>query len=1150
MKNDKLFSAFDGIDDDYLSDAAPRGRRSHLPVYRIAVAAACLTLVVGAMLIPSLFGETVEPPEYNTDPAFFSVMLDYLSTSSDIEINMGSDTPGEGGPGSPNGNYMEITDNQVEGIVEGDLAKATDKYLFRLGSHTIYVYSIDGDDSQLISKYTIPHVIGESSYTRYYDMFLSEDGRTLTLFSRREASFLGKTVITSIDVSNVRALKVKNEVIVGGEKSIVRRIGDKFYLMTQWIFQNNRIDLDLPESFIPSVDYPDGKHICAPDKIIYPDKLSSVYYQYLTVLNERDLSLSDEIAVMSSGNIHFTEGHIIFDSQYYKKEAEGDRSFNRCYSKIGVLSFSGNLKWIGDITVRGWSKDQYSFDERDSVLRMVLSTSDRAGYLTEYDNVSLYVYDLKTLEQITAVEEFAPEGEGATAVRFEGDRLYVCTAEIKQYTDPVYFFDLSDYNNITQVNTGFIDGFSSSLIDFGEGYLLGVGREDDGNNKVEVYRREGDQVISVDKYLFGGNVSTQYKSFLIDREKNLFGLSVAKFSNDGDSRRDSYVIFRLDGERLSLVGTFASSSDFSRAFENDGFIYITLPNSLYVVNSNGTEVCAINTAHSLGDWELKTEATCGERGTIERTCSCGRVETMSDFRSEPTPHELEDGICTLCKEDVGSAKKNAELIIYTSRGDGTCYVSGTKDVLRGVVEIPARSPKGEIVNGIGKNAFSNSGITEITLPDGIVIIDDNAFYTCPITDINFPKNLIKIGKGAFRYCDALNEVIVPDGVTEIGMAAFYGCSSLERVRLPDGLSEISYGLFNQCVSLTSVEIPDSVRVIADYGFNLCQNLRFVKIPDGVRSLGIRAFGGCKKIAGIDLGAGVNEIGAQAFDECTALVEIINRSPLNITIGSEEHGGIALYAKSVRNSGESSLKEIDGYTFLLSENINVLVAYNGGDTVLHLPTLPDGAEYQIGNSAFYQQKEITEIYIPDGVTSIGDYAFRECYGLNTVTLPDSVSSIGECAFLNCYFTSFDMGDGVTSIGTGAFKGCSKLREINMSQKLVVVGEAAFAGCSVVDLEIPSTVRYIGTEAFYGCSALLDAKIPDGVSVIEPNAFRSCKSLVFIIIPDSVVEIKNAFYDCPTLQTVYYRGNMAQWNDITKAYNNGIFDKVNVIYNYSE
>ena len=73
--------------------------------------------------------------------------------------------------------------------------------------------------------------------------------------------------------------------------------------------------------------------------------------------------------------------------------------------------------------------------------------------------------------------------------------------------------------------------------------------------------------------------------------------------------------------------------------------------------------------------------------------------------------------------------------------------------------------------------------------------------------------------------------------------------------------------------------------------------------------------------------------------------------------------------------------------------------------------------------------LTEIYIPYGVTEIEDEAFLKCNSLKKVVIADSVTSIGNYAFGQCYdLTEIIIPTSVTSIGIYAFSYCSNLTHI--------------------------------------------------------------------------------------------------------------------------
>lgn len=87
--------------------------------------------------------------------------------------------------------------------------------------------------------------------------------------------------------------------------------------------------------------------------------------------------------------------------------------------------------------------------------------------------------------------------------------------------------------------------------------------------------------------------------------------------------------------------------------------------------------------------------------------------------------------------------------------------------------------------------------------------------------------------------------------------------------------------------------------------------------------------------------------------------------------------------------------------------------------------------------------ITELVIPEGVTSIGNYAFYQCTNLVSVTLPSTLKTIGQYAFYGCSsLTSITLPSGLTSIGVNAFYGCSSLGSVDVPASCTSIGSGAF------------------------------------------------------------------------------------------------------------
>ncbi len=162
--------------------------------------------------------------------------------------------------------------------------------------------------------------------------------------------------------------------------------------------------------------------------------------------------------------------------------------------------------------------------------------------------------------------------------------------------------------------------------------------------------------------------------------------------------------------------------------------------------------------------------------------------------------------------------------------------------------------------------------------------------------------------------------------------------------------------------------------------------------------------------------------------------------------------------------------------------------------------------------------LTNIKLPDSVTTIEVVAFSDCIGLTSINIPDSVTTIEESAFSGCTgLTSINIPDSVTTIEEGAFSGCTGLTSITISDSVTQIGSSAFSGCTgLTSIIIPDSVTVIGMSTFSGCTGLTSITIPDSVTEIKSGAFKGCTGLTSINIPDSVTQIgENAFEGCKNI-----------------------------------
>ena len=639
----KWLQSFGGVDDKYVHEAAPSGAartRSGKTVRIVAILAACMAFVMLSGTVALFIPFKTTPPsvaayadspyygiiekfnEYNYTPPAYKNTAEWLwHLPGDLFAKAEDFAPTSPGQSENlNGNYQEVTDNQVAGVIEADHIKRSDTHIFYLYGNQLRIYTIEGEESQEVAIYDVDQY-GITGFSAE-EFFLSKDCKTVTVIcsaiDKDDQRYINMVRIVTLDVSDLeRGIREISHVDVSGQYLSSRLTEHGLLLMTN--MRCTRPNYKDQRTFIPHIIQDQQMQFVIPESIVSPDTLSTPNYTVMVMMDATGREVKDSAAFLSYSEDVFVSEDAIYASRSYRAYGEVQNNVQPwvTVSDISCMGYGADgFDVRGSVTVNGSVLNQYSMDEHEGTLRVVTTTNQGNKYLrnvsldffgTEADlmptpiptgtSADLYVIDLATMEIAASVKQFAPRGETVRSARFDGNMAYVCTAV--QQTDPVFFFDLSDLSDIKVKETGTIAGFSTSLVDFGDGFLLGIGRGQNGNElKIEIYTEGEDSVESFTKYERPcTDYSPDYKAYYIDRENGLVGLgiytwdkvyvdsSVYKYEN----YRYGYIVLHFDGETLREVLRY----EYGTREDINGMRGVYIDGYYYVFNGTRLDVSAL-----------------------------------------------------------------------------------------------------------------------------------------------------------------------------------------------------------------------------------------------------------------------------------------------------------------------------------------------------------------------------------------------------------------------------------------------------------------------------------------------------------------------------------------------------------------------------
>ncbi len=228
---------------------------------------------------------------------------------------------------------------------------------------------------------------------------------------------------------------------------------------------------------------------------------------------------------------------------------------------------------------------------------------------------------------------------------------------------------------------------------------------------------------------------------------------------------------------------------------------------------------------------------------------------------------------------------------------------------------------------------------------------------------------------------------------------------------------------------------------------------------------------------------------------------------------------------------------EDFQYLVNPGGIVITKYIGDDAEVVVPSEIAGSSVvEISYNAFYQNKTIRTVYLPNSVLYIYSGAFAEssvekvylpnklkriessvfykCLNLKKITLPNSLYSIDSWAFAESGLENIVIPDSVEIIMDCAFYKCANLKNVSFSNNLKSIGLAAFSKTVLTEAVLPDSITFLGPEVFMECVELQKIKFPSGITYIPSYFLFSCVNLKQVELPEQLTKIEHyAFAKTP-------------------------------------
>ncbi len=569
-----------------------------------------------------------------------------IAVDNAVEDKMEAETPAMS-PQAPQppqaesvtGKDSSDTNNQVEGVQEGDIIKNDGKYIYINTNSGLKIIDSNPKSPKVVTTINVPEntniseiyttdkrliVIGQNNF--FYIMNEPHPIDSTDVMIKPSIMppryYEDRTNVLIYNIENIEKPVLEREFLFDGNYLSGRVIDNSFYLINNkymninYGYYDKDIEIKLPyyTDVLKNEMYEFGY-----DEIKYFPNYINPRYMYTIGINLYDKTTKPDVDVYLGGTdtIYVSQESLyaaVADYSYDYRITQTEE-FSPEYSTSTVIyKFKLNDGKIGEAIqgeVPGTIINQFSMDEHNNTFRIATTTGEMWRE-TSKNNVYILDENLKALGKL----EGLAEGERIYSTRFAGDRVYMVTF---RQVDPLFVIDTSNPKAPELKGMLKIPGYSTYLHMVDENHILGFGYDTEENQwggtvtgglKISMF-----DVTNVNKpketftEIIGkaGSYSEllyNHKALMFSINKGLMAFPIYRTTENYKNDFTGAYVYEISNDSISLKNKIThKESELSYGDDIKRIIYIG--DYLYTFSDNKMQVHSISTNNKVNEMLIK-----------------------------------------------------------------------------------------------------------------------------------------------------------------------------------------------------------------------------------------------------------------------------------------------------------------------------------------------------------------------------------------------------------------------------------------------------------------------------------------------------------------------------------------------------------------